>query len=82
MTPAHEFIEGWCKWCGLKENPNAHQYGCLQRSIPSSELAPEPRRRQFALEDYDTIGARLAELAKERLPGVPEPQMDLGDCCG
>lgn len=81
----HEFVDEWCKWCGLKQNENAHQYGCLQRAIPPTELAPEPKRREYACNDVETISARLAELAKERLlMGESAPQKDeLGEyCCG
>lgn len=67
-TPVHEFVDGWCLHCGLKENPNATQYGCLQRSILPGDMAPEPKRREFACEDGDAISARIVELAKERLP--------------
>ena len=66
MIQAHEFVEGFCKWCGIPA-PGSNST-CLQREIPKSELAPEPARRQYACEDADTIAARLTELAKERLP--------------
>lgn len=75
MTLAmHEFVEGWCLHCGLRENPNAAQYGCLQREIGISDLMPEPKRREYACDDADIISARLIELAKERVrDGEPEP---------
>lgn len=81
----HEFPEGegnrWCRFCGCLYHPQMTAL-CLQRAIPGSELAPEPKRREYACEDATTIAARLVEIAKERLPVEPEPEMDLGDCCG
>ena len=67
----HEFPEGdgnrFCKHCGALYH-GAMTATCLQRAIPTSELRPEPARRQLACDDFDTINARLVELAKERLP--------------
>jgi hypothetical protein len=77
LLAKHEFADGWCLHCGLKENENAEQYGCLQRAIPKDELMPEPKRREYAVEDAGTISARLVELEKERLPA---DHGDPGDC--
>lgn len=73
----------FCLHCGGLYHPQMTMT-CLQRAIPQSELAPEPKRRQFACEDATVIAARLIELAKERLPiesGPEQTHMDYGDCC-
>ena len=88
LLAAHEFPEGegnrWCKHCGCLWH--AHMTAtCLQRAIPPGELMPEPKRRQLACEDAETIAARLVELAKERLPAdgtLEQMHMDYGECCG
>lgn len=85
LLQKHEFPEGegnrWCKHCGCLWHAQMTAT-CLQRAIPAGELAPEPKRRQMACEDATIIAARLIELAKERLPLDPAPDMDPGDCCG
>lgn len=84
MTQQHEFrkSEGddrlWCQHCGCLYHPQMTAT-CLQRDIPTSELRPEPARRQFAFEDTDTIHARLVEREKERLARAGESAA--GDCC-
>lgn len=47
---------------------------CLEREVPQSTLRPEPARRQFASEDFDTIGARVAELAQQRQDVLNAPE--------
>ncbi len=76
---AHEFIEGFYKFCGAMA-PGSNCL-CLDRPTPLSGLRPEPARRQFASEDFDVIGVRLAELAKERqdILNTPDPNRDLLD---
>jgi hypothetical protein len=55
----------------------ADERACLEREDYAGELRPEPKRREYAVEDADTISARLVELAKERLPA---DHGDPGDC--
>ena len=57
---------------------------CVPRWSGPKKLMPEPSRRIYASEDCDAIGARVAELAKERetLMNTPQPQEDPGDCYG
>lgn len=61
---------GRCQWCGAAPvNGIGSGYGektCLEREDHIGRLMPEPRRRQFAHLDAETINARLAELAAER----------------
>lgn len=72
----HVWVEGWCKHCGASEG-GYHQTiaaggtsTCLERPVSPSALAREPARRTFAIEDFDVIGARVAELDKERAEAV------------
>ena len=76
FPPADSNGYSWCKWCGAPQHPQM-ALSCLQRETPASEMAPEPKRRTFAVDDADTISARLVELAKERLP---VDHNDPGDC--
>lgn len=96
----HYWINDRCLFCGatalatLREQAaregravpsDADERQCIEREDHVGALAPKPARRQYAIDDYDTISARLAELAEERkkrLSVEPEPQMDIGDCCG
>ncbi len=68
MSP-HDFPEGGgiCKNCGTM-SINVNQTACPgPRPGLLQEIRPEPTtRRQPAVDDYDTIGRRLAELAEER----------------
>ena len=59
---------------------------CVPHWGRREELRPEPARRQMACEDFDVIGARLAELRQEQdaMRGKPEdvaPAVDHLDCC-
>lgn len=65
----HLWIDGWCKYCGASEG-GYHQTivqggvsSCLE-STERSLLAPEPARRQFAVEDFDVIRARMEEIKR------------------
>lgn len=76
-APAHEFNPlGWCPHCGapswerviewhqkrgMAEPPAEDPRSC----VPRPKLAPEPRRRGYAIDDLDVIGARLTELRAE-----------------
>ena len=86
---------GRCLWCGAAqaESGGWGERTCIERDdgITASEIRPEPARRQFAFEDFDAIGGRVAELKRERdaalnKPPEPEPTAalkgtDPGDCC-
>ncbi len=72
---AHECVDGFCLHCGA--TAPATNCLCLDRPAPVSGLMPEPARRQHASEDFDAIGARLAELAKEREAVRNRPAEDL-----
>lgn len=68
----HEWVQGWCKHCGASESGYQEAislgYGstCLERQAEPSAHRPEPERRVYASEDYDTINSRLGELRGER----------------
>ena len=75
---AHEFSEAndRCIHCGT---PRDLHDKMAQPCVPrwsTEPLRPEPTRREYALEDYDTIGKRLAELAEERTAAMNEPSKD------
>jgi hypothetical protein len=63
--------DGSCTICGTSLVMIAKGYTCIWRDTPdarSAEMAPEPKERKYAVNDAETISARLIELAKERLP--------------
>lgn len=63
--------DGSCKICGTSPVMIAKGYGCIWRDTPdarSAEMAPEPKRREYAVEAFDEIKARADEVAGERLP--------------
>ncbi len=68
----HEFsdTDGRCVKCGT---PKAHHervaQPCPGRPEPASTLRPEPALRQMAIDDVNTIHARLGELKAEREAG-------------
>jgi hypothetical protein len=69
----HVFPEGEarCAKCGtLKEQYDRapHLSPCPYTTAPDSSaiLRPEPAERRYAVNDRDTIAARLAELKTER----------------
>ena len=53
---------------------------CLERENYISGLCPEPARRQFASEDFDTIGARLEEIRAEAVAQAPS-EGAVGEYC-
>jgi hypothetical protein len=64
LVQKHEFIEGWCKHCGAKEQNTLQT--CLQRAISINDMAPEPMRRTYASEDWSAIHTRIGELETEK----------------
>lgn len=54
-----------CVICGAVQHPQMTAT-CFDRPTPSGVLMPEPARREYASEAYGAIGARVAELLKER----------------
>jgi hypothetical protein len=89
----HEFMiadasgRQWCKHCGALYHA-AITATCLERR---DAAAPASGRRVSALDDIDTIAARLAELRAERdavlaaaeppAPDPAAPDMAFDDCC-
>lgn len=68
--------DGSCTHCGTSPVMIAKGFTCIWRDTPdarSAEMAPEPKRRQFACEAFYEIKIRADEVAKERLPldGAP-----------
>ena len=64
---------GSCTICGTSAVMIAKGYGCVWRNTPdprSAEMAPEPKRREYAADDAETISARLIELKKERAEAI------------
>ena len=56
----HEFVdERWCKWCCALRSQNA-TLTCVER--PDTAPAPEPKRRVFAVDDFDAIRAAREAL--------------------
>lgn len=74
MIRQHEVIDGRCKHCNAV-NPTALETCVMRDGTASTLLAPEPARREFAIEAFDVIGARLAELRRER-DAVNQPTME------
>lgn len=78
----HEYNDiGRCVWCGcaawpqvyayhekrgrLKDLPELDPRSCIDRIAP--HLAPEPARREYAVEDIDVIFSRIVQLKAERV---------------
>lgn len=71
----------WERLCSLaaaagKAIPLTDERQCLEREDHVGKLCPEPARRQIASEAFDEIGARAAELEKERLAAINTPDPD------
>ena len=83
MTIAHEFPEGEdvkrrCIWCGTTfELHAARAQNCVPRRSYGEIMRPEPARHQSAVEDFDTIGARLLELRHEKSLAINRSDDDL-----
>jgi hypothetical protein len=63
----HEFLPAnthgmfFCRHCGAKKIPGSTQT-CLERA---ETVAPDRPRRVMAVDDFDVIHSRLAELRRE-----------------
>ena len=71
---AHEFTSGAdrCIHCGTLAARLIADPECP--CVPHGPvLRPEPTRRQYASEDYDTIEVRLRELEAEKTAGLNLP---------
>lgn len=66
-----------CIHCGSAWSENMG-ISCIERKGTSSKLRPEPFRRVWASEAYEAIGARLADLERERkaILAAPAPPED------
>ena len=73
----HEFKDGTaidrCVHCGTiyQHHLNAPQ-PCVPHRTSSEKIMPEPSRRVYAVDDFDTIGKRLDELREEKAAKPPE----------
>ncbi len=75
MIREHHFHDGKCLYCGAQGPRPDEQRSCVARSDTVGTLRPEPARREYAVDAFETIKTRLAELKAEALPkdgGEPE----------
>ena len=69
-TPEHEFPPGdeptaACIHCGtLRGLHETKAQPCVPRWSEPEKLRPEPARRTYAFEEFDTISARIEEIRK------------------
>lgn len=86
MSDPHEFnARGWCVWCGAADWDRVTAWHAgkghavptedTRPCLPRPKLAPEPRRREYAIDDLDVIGARLVELRAE------SAEAEVARCC-
>ena len=68
----HEFVSGTatdpCIHCNVPYEKAVHggaEITCVPHRKSTDVVMPEPARRVYAVEDFDTIGARAAEIRKE-----------------
>jgi hypothetical protein len=72
---AHDFPDGAerCIHCSTLR-ANVGQTACPgPQRHDATPLQPEPARREYAIEDYDEIGKRRAELKAERAAAMNDP---------
>ena len=77
--PAHVFLDDAdrCLHCStLKSSVNHIACPGPQYPAHGEQLRPEPTRREPVSTDYDTIGARVAELYAEKTAAMNEPAKD------
>ncbi len=72
----HDFepLSGRCRHCGT---PKVHHENvpqpCPQQGTRIKPMKPEPTRRLYAVEDAETIHARMIELDADRLAVLSAP---------
>jgi hypothetical protein len=72
----HEFepLSGRCVHCGTRFAHHVQvPQPCPQQGTRAEPLRPEPKRREYAVEDAATISLRLSELAADRLAVLNQP---------
>ena len=77
----HEWSPGnpRCIHCGtLFAMHAAKAQACVPRWTSAEAKRPEPVRRQYAMEDFDTIQARMKELDAERVALLSRPENPAG----
>jgi hypothetical protein len=62
-----------CCHCGTTAEHHAQSPQPCPGILRGETLRPEPERHQYASEDYDFIGRRLAELDAERTEAMNTP---------
>ncbi len=67
--------DGRCKHCGALPGPNDGEgFGdqqCVEREDRDNEgLKPEPKRRQMAADDFDTISDSMKKIEETRMEAV------------
>lgn len=95
----HYFVNEHCVFCGAETWPRVQKrYSDLGQSVPQNDertcvnrddyvdqrfVRPEPKRREYAYEDFDTIRERLAAILAERKPieATPEAPANAADGC-
>lgn len=69
----HDFKDGTatdpCIHCGTTYQLHQHKPQPCVPHRTAERVMPEPARRVYAVEDYDTIGARIEELKNEHVQG-------------
>lgn len=63
MLREHDVRDNRCVRCGALK-PGEHST-CVPRRAEVSVLRPEPARREYAIDDTETISGRIAELRAE-----------------
>ena len=68
----HQFIANadHCVHCGTLKTNSGCQTVCPGPQRRDMVLRPEPARREYAVEDIETIHARLAELRAEQQAAI------------
>ena len=63
--------DGRCTFCGALPGPNDGEgFGDQQCVERDSDLKPEPRRREMAADDFDTISESMKKIEETRMEAV------------